>query len=94
MIRSVTVEKRPGEKIDQGWDWGPWLQSAVNPSEIITSCVHTAEGVELVGENHDNTTSVFRVQGGVVDVEATVTTTVTTTSGEVGIGIHYFTIRS
>lgn len=94
MIFEAYENKRAGETRDMGWNWAPVLSSAINPTDTIASAVVVATGVSITGDNHDATTNVFRITGGTQNVEATATSTVTTSSGEIFVGVHHITITA
>lgn len=87
-VRRVTVWKRPAEKPKFGWDWS----DVVEDGDTIASQVTTGDGVTIDASTFTGSTTVFRASGGTVDTRGTVTTTITTTAGDIYQGVHYFII--
>lgn len=87
-VRRISVWKRPDEKPKFGWDWTEVLEVG----DTIASQVTIGVGVTIDASTFDGSTTVFRASGGTVDTRGTVTTTITTTAGDIYQGVHYFII--
>lgn len=84
---TVIIEKRAGEKLLCGFDFGPWLSSGETITGI-TSVVGTGDegSVTISDETVSGTRVVFYIEGGTPRVRYAITCTITTSLNQILIG--------
>lgn len=76
----VAPNKDPNSRIDYGFDWSNWLDSA-NSETISTSTWHLEDTLTYVSDTIDGNITTVMIGGGDVDYTYTITNRVLTSTG-------------